>query len=137
SADRAVATAAAAGIVLQIGYNRRFDRNFAALRAAVAAGRVGRPLIIRVTARDPEPPPRSYLEHTPGLFVDTTSHDLDLVRFVSGAEIVEVSARAASLVSEEARELGLVDTAVTTLVLDSGALGTIDNCWRSSYGYDH
>src|SRR2546422_562660 len=78
SAARAVATAAAAGIVLQIGYNRRFDRNFAALRAAVAAGRVGRPLIIRVTARDPEPPPRSYLEHTPGLFVDTTSHDLDL-----------------------------------------------------------
>ena len=136
AADRAVAAAEAVGIVLQVGYNRRFDRSFAALREAVAGGRVGSPVIVRVTARDPEPPPRSYLEHTPGLLVDTTSHDLDLVRFVTGAEIVEVSARAASLVSEEARELGLVDTAVTTLVLDSGALGTIDNCWRSSYGYD-
>src|SRR5207249_3671930 len=57
SADRAVASASAAGIVLQIGYNRRFDRNFAAVRAAVAAGRVGRPLVIRVTSRDPEPSP--------------------------------------------------------------------------------
>jgi myo-inositol 2-dehydrogenase/D-chiro-inositol 1-dehydrogenase len=136
AADRAVAAADAAGIVLQVGYNRRFDRSFAALREAVAGGRVGKPVIVRVTARDPEPPVRSYLEHTPGLFVDTTSHDLDLIRFVTRAEIVEVGARAASLVSEDARELGLVDTAVTTVVLDSGALGSIDDCWRSSYGYD-
>jgi myo-inositol 2-dehydrogenase/D-chiro-inositol 1-dehydrogenase len=136
AADRAVAAADEAGIVLQVGYNRRFDRSFAALREAVAGGRIGSPVLVRVTARDPVPPERSYLEHTPGLFIDTTSHDLDLVRFVTGNEIVEVGARAASLVSEEARELGLADTAVTTVVLDSGALGTIDDCWRSSYGYD-
>ena len=136
AADRAVEAAEAAGIVLQVGYNRRFDRSFAAVREAVASGRVGEPVIVRVTARDPEPPSRDYLEQTPGLFVDTTSHDLDLVRFVTGAEIVEVSARAASLVSDDARELGLADTAVTLVVLDTGALGVIDNCWRSSYGYD-
>jgi myo-inositol 2-dehydrogenase / D-chiro-inositol 1-dehydrogenase len=136
AADRAVAAANAAGIVLQVGYNRRFDRSFAAVREAVASGRVGRPVIVRVTARDPEPSPRDYLEHTPGLFVDTTTHDLDLVRFVTGAEIVEVAARAASLVAEETRELALVDTAVTTAVLDSGALAVIDNCWLSRYGYD-
>jgi myo-inositol 2-dehydrogenase/D-chiro-inositol 1-dehydrogenase len=136
SADRAIAASEAAGIVLQVGYNRRFDRSFAALREAVAAGRVGRPVLLRVTARDPEPPSRDYLQSTPGLLVDTTTHDLDLVRFVTGAEIVEVSARAASLVSDDARALGLADTAATTVVLDTGAIGTIDNCWRSSYGYD-
>jgi myo-inositol 2-dehydrogenase / D-chiro-inositol 1-dehydrogenase len=136
SADRAIAAAEAAGIALQVGYNRRFDRSFAALRDAVAGGRVGKPVIMRVTARDPEPPSRAYLEHSPGLLVDTTSHDLDLVRFVTGAEIVEVSARTASLVSDDARELGLADTAATTLVLDSGALALIDDCWHSSYGYD-
>jgi myo-inositol 2-dehydrogenase / D-chiro-inositol 1-dehydrogenase len=136
SADRAIAAAEAAGIVLQVGYNRRFDRSFVALRDAVAGGRVGRPVIVRVTARDPEPPSRAYLQHTPGLFIDTTTHDLDLVRFVTGAEIVEVIACAASLVSDDARELGLADTAATTVVLDTGAVGTIDNCWFSSYGYD-
>jgi myo-inositol 2-dehydrogenase / D-chiro-inositol 1-dehydrogenase len=136
SADRAAAAAAAAGIVLQIGYNRRFDRSFAALRDAVASGRVGKPVLVRVTARDPEPPARAYLERTPGLFVDTTTHDLDLVRFVTGDEIVEVTARAATLVSDDARELGLADTAVTTVVLAGGAIATIDNCWLSAYGYD-
>jgi myo-inositol 2-dehydrogenase / D-chiro-inositol 1-dehydrogenase len=136
AADRAVAAAEAAGIALQVGYNRRFDRSFAAVRDAVAGGRIGSPVLVRVTSRDPEPPSRAYLESTPGLFVDTTSHDLDLVRFVTGAEIVEVAARAVSLVSADARELGLADTAVTTVVLDSGALAAIDNCWLSAYGYD-
>ncbi len=136
AADEALEAAEAAGIVLQIGYNRRFDRNFAALREAIVGGRVGAPLIIRVTARDPEPPPRPYLEQAPGLLLETTTHDLDLIRFVSGAEIAEVSTHAGALASEDSRELGLVDTAVTTVVLDTGALGTIDNCWVSRYGYD-
>jgi myo-inositol 2-dehydrogenase / D-chiro-inositol 1-dehydrogenase len=137
-ADRALEAAEAAGIVLQVGYNRRFDRSFAAVRETVAAGRVGTPLIVRVTSRDPEPPPRVYLEHSgPSvLFLDTTSHDLDLLRFVTGAEIVAVSAQGASLVSDDARELGLADTAVTTVTFDTGAFGVIDNCWRSAYGYD-
>ena len=136
AADEAVEAATSAGVVLQIGYNRRFDRSLAALRDAVASGGVGDPVLVRITARDPEPPSRTYLSHTPGLFVDTTSHDLDLVRYLTGREIVEVSATAASLVSADARELGHADTAVTTVVLDTGALGVIDNCWCSSYGYD-
>jgi myo-inositol 2-dehydrogenase/D-chiro-inositol 1-dehydrogenase len=138
AADRALEAVEAAGVLLQVGYNRRFDRSYAAVRDAVASGRIGRPVIVRVTARDPEPPSRSYLEGRAAnaLFVDTTSHDLDLVRFVTGEEIVEVSAHASTLVSDDARELGLVDTAVTTLVMESGALATIDNCWYASYGYD-
>ena len=137
-ADAALAAAEATGIVLQVGYNRRFDRSFAAVREAVAAGRVGRPLIVRITSRDPAPPPRSYLEQaTPGiLFLDTTSHDLDLLRYVTGAEIVAISAHSASLVSQDALELGLADTAVTTVTLDTGCFGVVDNCWVSAYGYD-
>jgi myo-inositol 2-dehydrogenase/D-chiro-inositol 1-dehydrogenase len=133
SADRALAAADAAGVVLQVGYNRRFDRSFAAVREAVASGRVGRPLIVRITARDPEPPSASYLEGRgpETLFVDTTSHDLDLVRFVTGEDIVEVSARGAALLGT-----GLVDTAVTTAVTAGGTLATIDNTWRAAYGYD-
>jgi myo-inositol 2-dehydrogenase/D-chiro-inositol 1-dehydrogenase len=136
SADHAVAAAGEAGIVLQVGYNRRFDRNFAAVREAVASGRVGRPLIVRITARDPEPPPPSYLEGRgpDTLFVDTTSHDLDLVRFVTGEDIVEVSARGAALL--ETGAAGMVDTAVTTAVTTSGTLASIDNTWRAAYGYD-
>jgi myo-inositol 2-dehydrogenase / D-chiro-inositol 1-dehydrogenase len=135
-ADRAVEAAENAGIVLQIGYNRRFDRSFAAVREAVTGGRVGAPVLVRVTSRDPEPAPRDVMERIPGLFVDTTSHDLDMVRFVTGSEIVEVTARAGSLVSDDARELGLVDTALTTAVTETGTLAAIDNCWRSAYGYD-
>ena len=136
SADRAVAVAEAAGIVLQVGYNRRFDRNFAAVREAVASGRVGRPLIVRITARDPEPPPPSYLagRGPETMFLDTTSHDLDLVRFLTGEDIVEVSARGAALLDTGAA--GMVDTAVTTAVTASGALAAIDNTWRAAYGYD-
>jgi myo-inositol 2-dehydrogenase/D-chiro-inositol 1-dehydrogenase len=135
SADRAIAAAEAAGVVLQVGYNRRFDRSFAAVRAAVADGRVGRPLIVRITARDPEPPSPAYLEGRgpETIFVDTTSHDLDLVRFVTGEEIVEVSACGSALL---ALAPGMVDTAVTVAVTESGTLATIDNAWLAAYGYD-
>ena len=136
SADRALAVVEAAGTVLQVGYNRRFDRNFGAVRDAVAAGRVGRPCVLRISSRDPEPPPRDYLEMSPGLFFDTTSHDLDLARFLLADEIVEVSAFGATLFSDDVRAVGGVDTAVTTAVFAGGALAVIDNCWRSTYGYD-
>jgi myo-inositol 2-dehydrogenase/D-chiro-inositol 1-dehydrogenase len=136
AADRAIAAAERAGIALQIAYNRRFDASFRAVRDAVADGSIGRALLLRITSRDPEPPSRSYLETSPGLFLDTTTHDLDLARFVLGAEIVEVSARGATLFDDACRDLGHVDTAVTTLVFEGAVLGVVDNCWTSAYGYD-
>jgi myo-inositol 2-dehydrogenase/D-chiro-inositol 1-dehydrogenase len=136
SADRALAAADAAGIVLQVGYNRRFDRSYAAVREAVASGRVGKPLLVRISARDPEPPPPAYLEGRgpETMFVDTTSHDLDLVRFVTGEELVEISARGSALLDTGIP--GMTDTAVTTAVTTGGTLATIDNAWRSAFGYD-
>ena len=136
AADRALAAAARAGTVLQVGYNRRYDRNFRAVRDAIAAGRVGTPCLVRITSRDPEPPARDYLEISPGLFFDTTSHDLDLARFLLAGELAEVSARGAALFSDDVRAVGGVDTAVTTASFESGALAVIDNCWTSAYGYD-
>jgi myo-inositol 2-dehydrogenase/D-chiro-inositol 1-dehydrogenase len=136
AADRALAAVEAAGVVLQVGYNRRSDRNFQAVREAVAAGRVGTPCLLRITSRDPDPPPRDYLELSPGLFFDTTSHDLDLSRFLLGGEIVDVTARGGALFSDNVRAVGGVDTAVTTAVFESGALAVVDNCWTSAYGYD-
>ena len=137
SADRALAAADAAGIVLQVGYNRRFDRSYAAVRAAVADGRVG-PAADRARHR-PRPGAAAAVPTSTGrgpetIFVDTTSHDLDLVRFVTGEDIAEVSARGSVLLDTGAP--GMVDTAVTTVLTESGTLATIDNTWRSAYGYD-
>jgi len=136
SIDTALAAAERAGVLLQIGFNRRFDRNFAAVRDAVRTGTVGSPCVLKITSRDPEPPPPAYLPVSGGLFVDMTIHDFDLARFVTGTEVVEVSAFAESLVDPHAGEAGDVDTAVTSLRFDGGAIGVIDNCRRSAYGYD-
>ena len=135
-ARRALEAVERAGVLLQIGYNRRFDPHLRAVRDAVAEGRVGTPWLLRITSRDPAPPPADYLPHSGGLFLDTTSHDFDLARFVLGAEIVELAVLAASVVDPNAAALGDVDVAVLSLGFSSGSFGSIDNCRRSSYGYD-
>jgi myo-inositol 2-dehydrogenase/D-chiro-inositol 1-dehydrogenase len=135
-AGRAVRAVEHAGVLLQIGYNRRFDPNLRAVREAVAEGRVGTPWLLRISSRDPAPPPADYLPRSGGLFVDSTSHDFDLARFVLGAEIVQVAVLAASVVDPNAAELGDVDVAVLSLGFSNGAFGGIDNCRRSPYGYD-
>ena len=137
-ADAAQAASACeqAGVVLQVGYNRRFDANFRAAREAIEDGRIGRPWLLRISSRDPAPPPADYLPLSGGLFLDTTSHDFDLARFLVGAEIVELTAMGAALADPHAKELGDVDTAVVTLLFDNDAIGAIDNCRVSSYGYD-
>jgi myo-inositol 2-dehydrogenase / D-chiro-inositol 1-dehydrogenase len=102
----------------------------------VHAGEIGTPWLLRISSRDPEPPPAAYLPLSGGLFLDTTSHDFDLARYVLGSEITHVAVLAASLVDPNAAELGDVDTAVLSLRFANGAFGAIDNCRRSPYGYD-
>ena len=125
-----------AGVLLQIGYNRRFDPGFRGVRDEVQRGDVGRPLLLRISSRDPAPPPAEYLPHSGGVFLDTTSHDFDLARYVLDAEITEVAARGASLVDENAAAAGDVDTLVVALAFSNGGFGAIDNCRSSAYGYD-
>jgi myo-inositol 2-dehydrogenase/D-chiro-inositol 1-dehydrogenase len=134
--DEALAAVERAAVTLQLGFNRRSDRNFAALRRRIADGAVGSPWLLRITARDPAPQPAAYIRMSGGLFADMTIHDFDLARFLMGVEIVEVSAMGAALVEPELAEIPDVDCAITTLRFADGALGVIENCRQSPVGYD-
>lgn len=120
----------------QVGFNRRFDHNFKAIQEAVAAGRVGKQQIIKITSRDPEPPSIDYVKISGGIFLDMTIHDFDMVRYLSGAEVEEVYAEGSVTVDPEIGKAGDIDTAIITLKLDNGATAVIDNCRAACYGYD-
>jgi myo-inositol 2-dehydrogenase/D-chiro-inositol 1-dehydrogenase len=126
----------AAGVRFQVGFNRRFDPGFAKARELVAAGRVGAIHMVRITSRDPSPPPLEYVRVSGGIFLDMTIHDFDMVRFLSGSEAEEVYTMGATLVDPEIRRAGDVDTCVVVMRLRNGALATIDNSRKAVYGYD-
>ena len=135
-ADRAIAAARAAGVVLQVGFNRRFAPDGAAARALLEDGRLGTPRLLRSVTRDPggfDPsrvPPDT-------IFNETRIHDFDALRFLNpGAEAVEVYATADALVEPEWRDRGLLDTAVVVVRFDNGAVGVAEACFEASYGYD-
>ena len=120
----------------QVGFNRRFDHNFEAVKKAVAAGKIGDVHVIKVTSRDPEPPCAEYVKVSGGMFLDMTIHDFDMVRFLAGCDAVEVYVEAAVLVDPAIGEAGDVDTAVITLKMENGAIAVIDNSRKAVYGYD-
>lgn len=120
----------------QVGFNRRFDHNFEAVRNTVQAGKIGDPHIIRVTSRDPEPPSPEYVKVSGGIFLDMTIHDFDMVRYLAGCDAEEVYVEAAVLVDPGIGEAGDVDTAVITLKMENGAIAVIDNSRKAVYGYD-
>jgi len=134
--DRALEAVCKSGVRLQIGFNRRFDANFARVRRAVADGEIGRPSLLRITSRDPGPPPLAYVLLSGGIFVDMTIHDLDMARFVIGDEVEEVYTAGAVHVDPEIGNTGDLDTALIVLRFRSGVIGTIENSRRASYGYD-
>lgn len=125
-----------AGVKYQVGFNRRFDRNFKHVHEVVQSGGIGDVQIVKVTSRDPEAPPLSYVKVSGGIFVDMTIHDFDMVRYLSGSEVTEVSAVGACLVNPEIGQAGDVDTCIITLKFANGALGVIDNSRQAVYGYD-
>ncbi len=125
-----------AGVKLQIGFNRRFDHNFSKLRQVLESGEIGEPHIIRIASRDPAPPPISYVKVSGGLFLDMMIHDFDMMRYISGSDIVEIFVNSAVLINPEIGEAGDVDTAIVTVKLANGALGVIDNSRQAVYGYD-
>mgnify|MGYP000355813810 CR=1 FL=1 len=132
----ALAEVEKSGVKLQVGFNRRFDPNFVAVQQQVASGALGDPHIIRITSRDPAPPPAEYVASSGGLFMDMTIHDFDMARFLSGGEVTEVHAYGAVLVDPEIGKAGDIDTAVISLKFDNGALGIIENSRKAVYGYD-
>ncbi len=134
--DRALETVEKAGVKLQIGFNRRFDANFARVRKAIVSGEIGTPHLLHIISRDPAPPPISYVKASGGMFLDMTIHDFDMARFLIGDEVTEVYAAAGVRVDPEIGKAGDVDTAVVTLRFANGVIGTIDNCRKAPYGYD-
>jgi myo-inositol 2-dehydrogenase/D-chiro-inositol 1-dehydrogenase len=134
--DRALAVVERAGVLFMVGFNRRFDPAHRSVRDAVANGEVGDVHVLRITSRDPEPPPLAYARVSGGIFLDMTVHDFDLARFITGSEVVEVVAHGGVRVAHEFAEVGDVDTAVVTLVHEDGAFTVIDNSRRAVYGYD-
>ena len=125
-----------AGVKLQVGFNRRFDHNFANIRGMVNDGKIGKVEIVKITSRDPAPPPAEYAAVSGGMFIDMTIHDFDMACFMAGSEVTEVYANATCLVDPAIGEAGDVDTAVISLKFANGAIGVIDNSRRAAYGYD-
>jgi myo-inositol 2-dehydrogenase/D-chiro-inositol 1-dehydrogenase len=134
--ERALGAVEAAGVPFQIGFNRRFDPAHRAVHDAVAGGAVGEPQLVRISSRDPAPPPLAYVKVSGGIFLDMTIHDFDMARYVAGSEVVEVFARGAVRVDDGFAEAGDVDTALVTLVHENGCLTAIDNSRQAVYGYD-
>ncbi len=124
------------GVKFQVGFNRRFDHNFSAIKKAVVDGIIGDPHIIKITSRDPEAPPAEYVKVSGGMFLDMTIHDFDMVRYLSGSEVVEVYAMGNVLVDAAIGKAGDIDTAIITMKLENGALAVIDNSREAAYGYD-
>jgi myo-inositol 2-dehydrogenase / D-chiro-inositol 1-dehydrogenase len=134
--DRALAVVEQAGVKLQIGFNRRFDPSFKRVQEIVAAGEIGEPHILRISSRDPAPPPIEYVQVSGGIFLDMTIHDFDMARFLMGREVESVYAAGEVLVDPAIGQAGDVDTAAITLRFENGALGVIDNSRQAVYGYD-
>lgn len=125
-----------AGVKLQIGFVRRFDHNHKKVRDTVASGLLGKPSIIKVTSRDPEPAPFEYAKVSGGIFMDMMIHDFDMVRYLSGSEVTEVSTYGTVLIDERLKTINDVDTAIVMLKFANGSIGVIENSRKAGYGYD-
>ena len=132
----ALATVKAEGGTLMVGFNRRFDPDFMALKAAIDAGRVGEVEMITITSRDPGAPPAEYIKVSGGIFRDMTIHDFDVARWLLGEEVETVYAAASVLTDPKIGDLGDYDSATVVLRTASGKQCTISNSRRASYGYD-
>ncbi|RMG99862.1 MAG: inositol 2-dehydrogenase [Chloroflexi bacterium] len=134
--DAALTAVAQANIKFQVGFNRRFDANFRKVRQMITEGKIGQPHILRITSRDPAPPPIAYIKVSGGIFLDMTIHDFDMARYLIGSEVEELFVAAGVMVDPAIGKAGDLDTAVITLKFTNGVIGTIDNSRQAVYGYD-
>ena len=131
-----IAAVEKAGVKFQVGFNRRFDKNFLHIRNQVRAGTVGEVQIVKISSRDPKAPLIEFVRSSGGIFADMTIHDFDMVQYLSGTKVIEVCTYGANLIDPTIKDAGDVDTCVIMLKLDSGALAVIDNSRQAVYGYD-
>ena len=124
------------GILVQIGFQRRFDPGYRAARDAVHAGELGKLLVLRAATHDPSPPPEAYIATSGGIFRDLQVHDVDAIRFVTGEDVIEVYADGAVRETEWFERHDDVDTAVAVLRLSSGPLAILSGTRHDPLGYD-
>ena len=121
---------------LMVGFNRRFDPHFAAVKAEIAKGSIGEVEMITITSRDPGAPPVDYIKRSGGIFRDMTIHDFDMARWLLDEDVTEVSAMAAVLVDKAIGEAGDSDSVQVMLKTATGKMAIISNSRRATYGYD-
>ena len=134
--DETIASIEDEAVKFQVGFNRRFDKNFMRVQEAIESGEIGEPHILRITSRDPAPPPIEYVKVSGGMFLDMTIHDFDMARYLIGDEVDEIYAVGGVRVNPKIGEVGDIDTAIITLRFHNGVLSTIDNSRQAVYGYD-
>jgi myo-inositol 2-dehydrogenase/D-chiro-inositol 1-dehydrogenase len=132
----ALAAVKQAKVKFMVGFNRRFDHDFLRVKVSINTGELGIPHIIKITSRDPSPPPIEYVKVSGGLLYDMCIHDFDMSCFLAGEMPVEVTAKGAVLVNPEIGKAGDIDTAVVVLKYKNGAMCIIDNSRQAVYGYD-
>lgn len=135
-AQRCLDSVSKTSVPVMIGFNRRFDPNFAAIKASVSDGEIGKPELLSITSFDPSPPPVAYVKVSGGLFRDMMIHDFDMANFLMGDTPKSVHAVGTSIVDPEIGLAGDVDTAVVTLTYADGRIAVIKNSRRAVYGYD-
>ena len=135
-ADAALRVVNQAGVKFQLGFNRRFDANYARVRQAVTSGEIGTPQLLHIISRDPAPPSIPYIQSSGGIFLDMAIHDWDMARFLIGSEIEEVYVQGGVMIDPAIGEAGDLDTHVTLFRFANGVVGTIDNSRQAVYGYD-
>jgi myo-inositol 2-dehydrogenase/D-chiro-inositol 1-dehydrogenase len=121
---------------LMVGFNRRFDPHFVAVRAEIDKGSIGAVEMVTITSRDPGAPPVDYIKRSGGIFRDMTIHDFDMARWLLGEEVTEVSAMASVLVDKAIGEAGDSDSVQVMLKTATGKMALISNSRRATYGYD-
>lgn len=134
--ERAIDAANQAGVRLQVGFQRRFDRGYLSAKASIDAGEIGRLEMIRDAMRDPSAPPPDYIRQSGGLYRDMAIHNFDAVRWLMNEEPSEIYTAASALVSDDIRQAHDVDTSIVTMRFPSGAIASIENSRRSGFGYD-
>jgi myo-inositol 2-dehydrogenase / D-chiro-inositol 1-dehydrogenase len=123
-------------ITFQVGFMKRFDRTFSAMRTMVEEGKLGKQYITKITSRDPIPPTVDYIKTSGGIYADMTCHDFDLLRFLSGSEIDEVFAIGEAMIEPAFKEYDDFDITIINLRLKNGSLGLIENSEKTNFGYD-
>jgi myo-inositol 2-dehydrogenase / D-chiro-inositol 1-dehydrogenase len=123
-------------VPLMVAFNQRFDPDFSKVKTMVEDGKIGDLRTLKITSRDPAPPPISYIKSSGGMFLDMTIHDFDMARYIANSEAKEVYAQGRNLVDPAIKKAGDIDSGIVLISFENGVSAVIENSRQASYGYD-